>query len=488
MCLNKNEYAIYPSNWLMRAGIVGFLRIFKNNGNNTNLINNDGNLELGNNEIEMFFERYASFLSEENLYGTIKEFYNNSFLAQVWQKDMKSTLREVALVLENNNNNDNDIKTYVGYASDKKINNQETLLTKLNKILKKLKKDELSHNKFLKYQEISDANCIFESINNSQENMIIINGIADKKGKITDQEKAKLDQMQFNTNDKTKSFFDLINDLNNILNKNDTLKEYLKNIIQNYFSESSKIDDEKLICTFCNERKAIKRNKEYIILDEVHFTPLGASPSNLANFFWEGKPNLFMCLPCELIIYCVAFGFTKFNGKYYFIDAPVDIQEIKEINDIWKDWLNSNSSEATLKNSFIEILKKTEKMKAKWSLQNISIIEINPVSPNTSNIYNLSISPEIAYAIRKRIQSYPYSLKKIYDIFIENLYSQKPLYDLVGHLLYGYLSKDKLKNIDQTKLEKSSIGRLILNGNKLSNMKDVLFFLKFQKEVEDYGK
>lgn len=87
----------------------------------------------------------------------------------------------------------------------------------------------------------------------------------------------------------------------------------------------------------------------------------------------------------------------------YFIDAPVNIKELKEINDVWKDWLTANDKkeESILKNSFIEILKKSEKIKAKWSIENISVIEIDPISANTSNIYAMSISPEIDYAIRK---------------------------------------------------------------------------------------
>jgi CRISPR-associated protein Cas8b1/Cst1 subtype I-B len=255
------------------------------------------------------------------------------------------------------------------------------------------------------------------------------------------------------------------------------------------------IRDTDFECFFCNQRKAIERkddkdgNYKPVYLDEVHFTPLGSSPKNLANLYWEGKPNTFMCLPCELIIYCAAFGFIPFNGSYYFINAPATIKEIIEINDIWRKWLNSNQESNVIKNSFIEILKKIEKIKAKWSLHNISIIEINPISPNTSNIYNLSISPAIANAIRKRIESFPSGLKDIYDIFIDYLYSNKSLYELLGYVIYGFLNREK--NLDRKKLKQSANGRLILEGRNLDKndgckIEDLLFFLKFQKEVEDY--
>ncbi|MCX8125506.1 MAG: type I-B CRISPR-associated protein Cas8b1/Cst1, partial [Spirochaetes bacterium] len=155
MCLNKNEYAIYPSNWLMRAGIVGFLRILDDNSTNTynNYIEN-GTLNF-NFDLSDFFTIYFKYVKNNKI--NLKFFYNNSKVANNAPKDS---------------------------------------------------------------------------------------------------------------------------------NKNKDL-----NAIKEYFQ--GKTDDNELLCTFCNERKAIKRDNKYVILDEVHGTPLGASPSNLANFFWEGEPNLF---------------------------------------------------------------------------------------------------------------------------------------------------------------------------------------------------
>ncbi len=352
MCLKDQKYKIYPSNWLMRAGIIGFLRI----------LNDNSEKKDDNNNFDCFIPKD---LTEKNkLKGFLQKFRR--------------------------------------YASDKKI----PLKTFYN-------------------------------------NSILANNVP-KKNNIEDYDK----------------LVDLLLDLT---------------------------QDNEIRCSFCNERKAIRRNGKFVILDEMHFTPLGASIDTLTNFFWEGKPNLFLCFPCELIIYCAAFGFTKFNGKYYFIDVPASIKEIKEVNDIWADYFSSNDKEKSIKNSLIEILKKSENIKAKWSLNNISIIEIDPIIDNTSNIYNYSLSPEIAYAIRRRIQSYPSTLKNIYDIFIDYLYSKKPLYEMISYIVYGYISKEKLRSVGEKKLSKFQNGRLILEGMKLKRANDLLFFIKFQKEVEDYG-
>jgi len=262
-----------------------------------------------------------------------------------------------------------------------------------------------------------------------------------------------------------------------------------------YFFEN--IRNGQFVCSFCNQRQAIERKEENgdfsnIRLDEVHFTPLGSSPENLANLYWEGNPANFLCLPCELIVYCAAFGFTRVGKRYVFINAPATVREIIEINNIWAEYLKQGSDKS-FKDSLIEVLKRMEKTRAKWTLQNISFIELAPIidktgkATTTFNIFPFSISPETANAVRKMVQSFPNNLKGIYDIFIDYIYDKKPLYDMVGDIAYGYLSKERLERVDNRNLQKSSIGRLVLSGKYLKNPKDLLFFLKFQKEVEEYG-
>ncbi len=262
-----------------------------------------------------------------------------------------------------------------------------------------------------------------------------------------------------------------------------------------YFFED--VREGQLLCSFCSQRKAIERKENgdadfsAVQLDEIHFTPLGSSPGNLANLYWEGNPSNFLCLPCELIIYCAAFGFTRVGKRYVFINAPATVQEILEINKIWAEYLKQGSDKS-FKDSLIEVLKRMEKTRAKWTLQNISFIELAPLidktgkATTTFNIFPFSISPETANAVRKMIQRFPNNLKDIYDIFIDNIYGKKPLYDMVGNIVYGLLNKERLEGIDNRNLQKSATGRLVLSGKYLKNPKDLLFFLKFQKEVEGY--
>lgn len=258
-----------------------------------------------------------------------------------------------------------------------------------------------------------------------------------------------------------------------------------------YFFEN--ISDSELLCSFCNERPAIKRENKLVQLDEIHFTPLGSSPENLANLYWEGKPSNFLCLPCELVIYCAAFSFTKVDNHYIFINAPTTVKEIIEINKIWSEYLKQGKGKS-FKDSLIEVLKRMERTRAKWTLQNISFIELAPLLDKngkfttTFNIFSFNIPPEVANAVRKMIQSYPKDLRDVYDIFLDYIYSSKPLYDMVGNIVYGYINRERLNVVNNISLQKSSIGRLVLSGKNLRNIKDLLFFLKFQKEVEEYGR
>lgn len=103
ICMDKKEYKIYFTNWLMRTGIVGFLRITWNDGNSANLLDDNGTtLKLNKQTIKSFSCKYSEFISNNKLYGTIKEFYNNSFLAQIWKKSFQDTLKDVNNILQNN--------------------------------------------------------------------------------------------------------------------------------------------------------------------------------------------------------------------------------------------------------------------------------------------------------------------------------------------------------------------------------------------------
>lgn len=462
---------IYPSNWLMAAGIVGFYKIF-----GTDYIKNS-HLELPQSFLnDIFPERFSKYVSElQNAYNIIGDFYNNSPLAQIWQKKMRDTLIDFGI-------NNKKAQEYENFASDKK----NTFLTNINSILKKLGRPQILHQKFLDENTVDKAISVFKNYQKIQ-------GKIDKLSK----EKRKILKEEFDKDEDFKEKFNnLINDLENSgLNDLSKLSEKIKDVVNKIVTE---YHEDELKCTFCNERNAIRRFDKQaskylpVVLDEKHFTPLGASAKKLANLYWEGKPSHFLCLPCELIIYCAAFGFTKVDKNYIFINAPTTVEEIIKINEIWAEYLKQGGNKS-FKDSLIEILKRMEKIKAKWTLQNVSFIELAPVldktgkATTTFNVFSFNIPPKVAHAVIKTIQSYPNDLKDIYDIFLDYIYSSKPLYDMVGNVVYGYINKERLNNVSDNNLLKSPVGRLILSGKKLKNPKHLLFFLKFQKEVEEYG-
>jgi len=465
------EITIYPSNWLMMAGIIGFLKVVEKNCNGCeddkpgNLIYLNGKVVVNNDknflEIDEGFLRgdfrglYSEYLTLlSNNYGLVKEFYNNSFLSQIWQKGIKDTL---LWLWENvtDSKKKEIAEEYQKYVKDN--GDQKSLLTKINNILKVKKGELLPQNKFLSFEDVNKVNEIFQEIENSWENT-------------TNEQKIELSEK-----------------LREILNKTEKLKETINNEINKIINNKSYNNN--LKCFFCNERNAILRENKQVILDEVHFTPLGASPDKFQNMFWEGKSNLFLCLPCELIIYCAAFAFSKVENSYYFINAPSSIKEVMEINDVWNKWFSnqSNSDEKIIQNSIIEILKHTEEIKAKWSIQNISIIKLEG-KQNTFDVYTMNIPENVANAMRKMIQAYPNSLKEVYDIFLYYVYERKPLYNFVDTIFYGFLTKEKMQRVDRKKLKEHIEEKLLNRGFNLVNIKDLLFFLKFQREVEKYEK
>ncbi|MDQ7083114.1 MAG: type I-B CRISPR-associated protein Cas8b1/Cst1 [Aquificota bacterium] len=150
-------------------------------------------------------------------------------------------------------------------------------------------------------------------------------------------------------------------------------------------------------CFFCGERKAYIRKGGPKTFEAVNFTPLSASTHTVENFFYNGKNNLYLCAPCEIVFYFAGFGFTRTAGnRYMFVYVP-DIRETITLNSLLAEYKGINRD--WLGKAVAEVLKETEKRKAEWVLENIYVVEIEKVSDATANIYSFSIPPRVARAI-----------------------------------------------------------------------------------------
>ncbi|HID65957.1 MAG TPA: type I-B CRISPR-associated protein Cas8b1/Cst1, partial [Aquificaceae bacterium] len=100
--------------------------------------------------------------------------------------------------------------------------------------------------------------------------------------------------------------------------------------------------------------------------------------------------------------------------------------------------IEKNISADWLKESVLEVVKDLEKEKAEWLYQNIYVVEIEKADKNKANVYSFSIPLRITRAIKLFIDKYPPLLNDIFPDFLDYIYSEKNLYELLFKILVGY--------------------------------------------------
>ncbi len=236
-------------------------------------------------------------------------------------------------------------------------------------------------------------------------------------------------------------------------------------------------DEQGPLCFFCRSRRAYKTDKGYKTFSAENFTPLSASPETVNNFFYNGINSMYLCKECELLLYFARFGFTKVLDKYLFVYTPESLEGLLSINRRLesKGWLSVD----VIKESVLSVIKEVEPDKAYWTLENIYVVEIQPVSEATSNIYTFSIPPHVARVLASRIEKYPKSLDGLFDLFLDYVYQGKSLYEFVHYILSGFLYGEGLKKKVE---DKTPTGRLLRWGTE-RGLGGLLFLIKFQEEL-----
>ncbi len=249
-----------------------------------------------------------------------------------------------------------------------------------------------------------------------------------------------------------------------------TMSAHISSAIGETFGEirGATIPEGSPTCFFCRERPS------YRTFDAVNFTPLSASPDNLPNFFYNGRNTMYLCKECEILFYFACFGFTRTGGRYLFVYIPENIERMFSVNNALEKrrWISSD----IIRESLVEVAKAVEEQRAEWTLKNIYVVEVQPVGDAKSNIHTFSLRPELAKALKDRIDKYPRSLEPLFDIFLSYAYQGKSLYEMLYRILSGYFFKDRYKNINTGTDE----GRLVSFGSK-GLWVSLLFFIKFQE-------
>lgn len=308
-------------------------------------------------------------------------------------------------------------------------------------------------------------------------NQVVLSRLGDfyKNSPLTNQAKGYIREVAEKNEETIRSYSeDLKEAIQNLLSRWDqyskTISTHISLAIEKAFREilSATSQDGSPICFFCKERPS------YRTFDAVNFTPLSASPETLPNFFYNCRNTMYLCKECEILLYFACFGFTRVNNRYLFVYMPDDIEKMLSVNRLVEErkWLSWD----IVKESLVEVAKVVEGYKAEWTLKNIYVVEVQPAGEAKSNIHTFSLRPELAKALKERIEKYPPSLEPFFDLFLNYVYQGKSLYEMLYRILAGYFFRDRYKNINISTYE----GRLVSFGSK-GLWCNLLYLIKFQE-------
>ena len=402
---------VYLNDWLFNAGIVGFLKInshlwqIKNN----ELLSLDENLlKFGDNFIEFdneifkrFSKRFFDFaFNQYGRYNNVIEIFKNFI------DDLNNNLNEESLEEKKQEIFDKFKKILTGFSllkrklgnlpSKKKINLIETI----EKAIKILKDEEKE------FWE-SDVQIYLRKIYGQ------------------------------------KSF------LNLSVNKDrfeKFINEFEKPLVEGIINK-----DKKYFCIFCGERYA-KKNTFF----DTGISKFYGLNADVVNFSWNFNPKLPLCEICEIIYFCYFAGLTELKKDnktlYYFVNSDASINELIRQNLLFEKTLNSNLDDNVLINFFTELFLQASIYTAKYTLQNIALIELNLLNKlnqkakkYTPKVISFNISKEKAEFLlnknnKDKLNKFSKKFYSIKDFRKSILFEIMDLI-LTNKLYYGYLNK-----------------------------------------------
>jgi len=439
---------IYLGDWLYNAGIIGFLRIMLEDQDldSQNIITIGENyIEFDRNVLKGFSQKYFDFAFRK--YGRYDRVLNqfSQFLEDIKNLKDSNKLEEVSLKY-------NEDITKVS-------------LVILGKVVETLNSFTGLKNK-LKYIPTK------ADIRDNPERM------EDFLGEVIDL--MKRDYREFWESD-VQIYLRGFYGQKSFLNRNVTKDRY-KRFYEEFEKQilNNEIKHEKdYKCIVCGERKAKKG-----AMFDTGISPFYGLNSDSLNFSWNFKPILPICEMCELIYLCYFAGLgtlSRNNGKiYYFVNRDTSIRELYRANNLLEQILNLEREESFLVEFFTQLILETEKVKAKYALENIAVIELNLQSDILPKVYSFNIPEEKARYIVNNHQELKNLSKKYYKIKDETRYVLIELLDkiLENSLGYGYLNRLLRLYLAS---EKSELYKTGFNIYDLQELNKLIY--KFVKEI-----
>ncbi len=399
---------VYLSDWLYNAGIVGFLRIMLGNED----IEQQDMIRIGENYIE--FDR-------EILDGFSKKYFDFAFRRYGRYERMLNYFSSLLEDLNNLKAGDmEDLKIKYGKeATDIPSTILEDISRRLNSFTRLKSKVEIPSKRDIKNKPeilIEFLELLLDVMRNDFE-----------------------DFWESDVQIYLRNFYGQKSFLNNSVTQN-RFRKFYGDFEEKILKDEIKYDKH-YRCIICGERMAKKDT-----MFDTGISPFYGLNFDSLNFSWNFTPILPVCEICEVIYLCYFAGLTPLpqsNKIHYFVNRDISVLDIYKANNLLEQILNSNRNESFLIEFFTQLVLESEKIKAKYALQNIAVIELNLESNILPKIYSFNISKEKAEYIRDNYDGLRRLSRNFYTIKDETRYLLLEVVEMIltNRLSYEYLNR-----------------------------------------------
>ncbi len=488
---------IYLGEWFLNAGIIGFIRILKHNGDDFT-DKKQNYIEFDTDQLQNFHHYYFQY------------FYDTYNIGNKTKERIEKAKGKIENLITNKTENKEETKK----NQDKLKTEKKYLKTTIKNQMDKIKKFEEDS-----YQNILNAYNEIDSIK-SPEDLEKLEQITNQIIQMIQQEKInKRLTMNFFKSILSKNYFgqpSFLNVVKTALSFEEQqeimYRDYLSNIIENNFLQEivegkyqeqelkikmeeklqkaqlsneilkvytninkqlekgksiEKITqylNEKVLshCQLCEQEKQITCN-----YSESKFIPLAVSNDNMSNFFWNQNANLPICELCKLMLFCTPAGITSItktvkensmNGIVYqekevysFINFDTDVDTLLRTNDYFgsKAKRDHNTPTNPYTDLIMNIVEQDKKI-SEWQLQNIFVVEFESEYLAYSRMEYFNIKRHVAKFFKEQAES---TLTKISDYryrlnLVDYILKDKDITMIINERLREELRKDRRSGIN----------------------------------------
>ncbi len=430
---------LYPSNWLYNAGVIGFLKVLEQCGENieASYLQSDGSVKIDLDLLQKLLSEREPSLKQIELFQNFSKYWWTYLLSTIKEKSSEiwvnatpshSDVQSMEQAIENiikaigkemgasskKNRNEKEKKNKKEKFNNK-LNSNENLWHTAKNLINTIGLDEVekaleeSKSKVKKEKVKSLVNYIinnFSGTKDLQHLLVYFQLYRPALGRINNEYKNMINNSKWETPKKVICDFKKLSDfkkLNPALSSKVSSNGYLK-------------------CFFCLESKNVEP------IDYMYSSDLFPA-SGLPNSNWNNEGQNFYCAFCRFLLIHKHLGMFKTqSNEYFFINAP-SFQLMWELNQYAEKILSKTTNlKSLLGLSLLEFTLQKQQTLHQWLKHNIEI-----VIKRGDQIYFFTLDPQVSQVLND--YSIASKLKSLQSMPIFSLIMNKQ-WDMLNEIAY----------------------------------------------------